>query len=1412
MATGRAKDHVIGQGDEFPQTPIQRWDANVRALRLLKDLEREKRKATDAEQEVLGQYSGFGDSAFEQAFSYYSPRDSAWKSRREELETLVSEDELEGIRRSRVNAFYTTPKIIRTMWEGLSAMGADRLDNPKVLEPSAGSGRFLGLQPQDTAAKSSRTAVELDPLTADVLGHLYPETRVFKMGYQEAPLPDNHYDIAVSNVPFGDIRVNDPDFNRTGRRWLSGPIHNYFFAKTLDKLRPGGVMAFITSHNTMNAPSHTEQRRYLSERADLLGAVRLPEDAFPDTDVVTDIIYLRKRDPESGPGDDSWVESERISAKDKYGYDRPVNVNRYFLNNPDKVLGKHSAEGSMYAGASYTVKSDPLRPVATDLARETGEIGRAAPTLGTRPRAAVTSAVVAPRKSAQPSRYELDDGKLVVARGNEKGDHELSEKDAERVATLVDIRDTARELVTQEASGAVDSSAVEATRKTLREKYDAYLDEYDEAINAPANRKLLGKDADTHLLFALEAYDKDSECWQPADIMTKRVVGAVAAQRAASPADALTLSLNESGRVDFERMGKMLERDPAEVRDELADERLIFRSADGSAWVPAAEYLSGNVVGKLTAARKAATADPTYGGNVEALEAVQPEKIYADDISTPLGAPWIPADVVNEWVKENWRPYVPWNKSGQFFQYTNEGEAFVGQDAKGKNKAMGTSGGGGSWTLAQKIDASDAMLRNKWGTEQMSAKDILLKTLQGAPISVTQKNPDGTRSYDPEGTLAAQQKAEEMQKSFEEWVWQDAERRERLEDLYNDAHNSIRQRLFDGSHQTFPGMSAKWQRQMRPHQQDAIYRVVNDGTALLAHEVGFGKTATMVAAAMERKRLGLANKPVFVVPKATHEQFIDDFLDIYPGARLLAPDATDFQKGNREQFLTRIATGDWDGVILSTEQFEKIPLSAATEAKWIRKQQDEMRSALTEIDTSSAEGKRTQKQISKRLLNYTARLEELRDRMRDRSDDAQTFESLGIDSLYVDEADRYKNLPYVTRMTAGRGGVKGLPQSQSQRAWDMYMKIRHLQEVAGEKPDGSFAKGGVVFATGTPIANTIAEAWTMMRYLQPGEMKRKGLESFDAWAKTYGQVSSGIEQTAVGTYKPVQRFNRFVNLPELSQLFQNVADIRVASEVPEMVAQQPVLIGPEGEQGKRITVVAPSHPALESYMADVVKRVDKLGTVDPTEDNMLKISSDARKASLDVRMVNPKAPYNPESKTALAAENIARIHKEEEADKGTQLVFLDFGTPKAKEGKDTDEDAPPGADDLTGEELKLLSNVYGALRNELKSRGVPEDQIAFIHDYKTNTAREDLFDDVRKGDVRVLVGSTDKIGVGVNVQDRAAAAHHIDVPWRPRGAARRANHPPGQQGLRASDRQGDQGARVSWARRQNLPVRAGGQL
>ena len=1350
------QDHRIAQ--EFPASPIERWDANIRAIRVVKQLEAKSRHATPEEQRSLALFSGFGDSGFEPAFSYSRYADGAWQRRREELEGLVTPEELQGIRDSRNTAFYTTTPVIQAMWQSLVDMGAADLDRPKILEPSAGSGRFLGLQPAAIAARSERTAIEKDPLTAKVLRHTYPEAKTYNAGFEEAPTPDNHYDIAISNVPFGDLRIFDPEFQTTGRRHLTRYINNYFFAKALDKVRPGGVIAFITSHGTLDAPGHESTRRYLADRADLLGAVRLPDDAFPDTQVVTDIVYFRKRAEGEPAGDDSWVETRPMDV----GY-RTLPVNLYYHNNPGKVLGKHHDSGSMYGrGDSYTVKSDGS-PLAPALQREIADVVRgeriervpdradrlAQHLAGTGPMEKPT----APRREA--ARYVVEDGKLMVRQGDQLRRADLAAPVATRVAALVDLRDTARKLLDQEKDG-TDNNTVEETRSELNDKYDAYVGRFQEAVNTPENRKILTGGPDDSLLFALENYDQDAECWQPARLFEHRMIGAPRARRIDTPQDAMRAVRNESGALDFTRMGELLGRDADDVRDALERDGEIIKTPEGT-WVGKDEYLAGDVRAKLKIAEFAARNDPRFNANVEALRAVQPPDVEPENIGTPLGSPWVGADVVNRWIDETFRPYY----GSEWVKHIEEGEAFVGRNESGKSTKQGATGKGG-WVVTNKL-ALPSSTQAEWGVPGMAADKILLKALRGEQIRVTGRG----GVFLPEMTAEAQQKAREMQTAFDEWVWQDPARAELLTERFNVVHNANVPRRYDGSRLEFPGMSLEWQRKLRPLQRDAIARGIEDGTMLLGHEVGFGKSASMVATAMERKRLGLADKAVFVVPKATHEQFASDFMKIYPGARVLAPDSSDFSPANRQRLIAQVATGDWDGVILSSEQFQSIPVSPKTELGWVQKQRDELRAVMNDLES----GSRSQKEVDKKIKNYTVRMQQLLSDIASHRDAGTVFfEDLGVDTLYVDEADRYKNLPFATNMGGSRGGLKGLPQSESQRAWDMYMKVRHLQDKTGKRPDGRFAKGGVVFATGTPIANTIAEVWTMMRYLQPDEMERRGVSSFDAWAKTYGKIREDVEITPVGNTRPVQRFARFVNGPSLSNLFQNVTDVRVADEEPDMQAVRPRMVDENGEE-KRIAVIAPASDELRDYMSWVAQRAEQLGQVDPREDNMLKILSDARKATLDMRMVDPYASYNPQGKVPLAANNIARIYKEEAERKGTQLVFLDLGTPKATDDVGDRETAPD--EQLTDDEQSTLKDVYRTLRSELVAKGIPDEQIAFIHDYKTPEAREGLFAQIREGDVRVLVGSTDKAGLGVNVQNHAAALHHIDAPWRPRDIEQR---------------------------------------
>ena len=1355
-------DYVYTAQDAIPTTPVRRWEANIEAIKTLKQIEAEGRPATPAEQKILALYSGFGDSAFEQAFTRY-PHDRSWKPRGEELRDITDEQEYRAIEGSRVNAFYTSREVIEAMWKGLERMGATNLENPRILEPSAGSGRFLGMQPTEMAKRSERTAVELDSITGRILKHTYPDTKVMIAGFEKAPIPDNSIDIAVSNVPFGRVGVHDPTYK--GQKFITSRVHNYFFAKTLDKLRPGGVMAFVTSHYTMDAPGTKRLREHLAERADLVGAIRLPNNAFDDTQVVTDIIYLRKRMPGEKPGNTDWVDTGKVTLRGRYNDESEHSVNQYFIDNPDAIMGVAKATGSQYGSGEYTVEPAAGPPLSDRLPQITRRVVGGAPKIQSYIPPAVSEPAYTPSERPEGKFFIGDDGALKqVLRGREVTAVLKNKKGEERVRAMMALRDDARRLLDMERDNAADD-AMENLRGTLKGNYTAFVEKYGD-LNSVTNRALMSKDPDASFVRALEVNRKDG--WHAADLFEKRVVGGTVSPALRSAEDAFAHTFAQSGTLDFERMGQLLGKDPNTIQVSLQNQGLIYENPETGRWESADRYLTGRVRAKLESAQLAADADPKYRKNVAALEKVQPEDIPAGDIAVPLGAPWVPAHVLNQWIQDRFQPDT----------YTRNGY---------KNNFFRFDETLGNWVPEDKIKASEEKLRTEWGTKHIAANKILEIALEGRPITVTQPNPDDPdkRVTDPEASLAAQKKAEKMQEDFEKWAWEDPKRAEYLAEIYNRTQNDLTPRVFDGDHQTFPGMSADWQKKLRKHQRDAIYRVVQDGTALLAHEVGFGKTAVMVAGGMERKRLGLSRKAAFVVPKATHGQFREQFLEIYPQAKVLFPEPKDFEPKNRREFLARVRTGDWDAIILTMDQFKNIQVRPDTEAAWQELHVEQLRDAFAASMESGDTKSRTHKQIETALKNERTKLADLQADIANMADQrGEYFEDLGIDQIFVDEADNYKNLRYVSKM----GEIKGLPNSNSQRAWDMFLKSQYLQggikgiDAPGD-PDNNqgFARSGVVFATGTPVANTISEAWTMMRYLQNKELHRRGYNHFDNWAKTYGRMTNGMEKTAAGKYKRVSRFANFNNLPELSALFQNVADIRVASEVPQMLEAQPRLVDRKGN-AKRIIEQAPTYPSLRQYMDHLEARADKMGEVDPSEDNMLKLSGDARKASLDIRMV--KWPFegrpvpNPNGKIPMAAANVAEIYKEEAADKGTQIVFLDLATPKGEDKKskadeqEGDDDTPKG-DDLDAEEHKIVKDAYNIIRKELIAKGVPEEQIAFIHDFDTKTRQAALFDKVRAGDLRVLVGSTGKLGVGVNVQDRAAAIHHIDVPWRPRDIEQR---------------------------------------
>jgi len=1396
-------DYILTDQDNLPRSAVDQWNANIAAIKVVKDIEAEGRDATPEEQAVLARYSGFGNSAFSQAFSN-RPTNKAWGERGRELKALVTPEEHRSIRESRLNAFYTTPEVIQSMWGGLMEMGAGDLKNPVVLEPSAGSGRFLGLQPPEMAKRSRRIATELDYLTGSITKYAYPDTQVHVAGYEDVHIPDDYVDIAISNVPFGNYPVHDAEY---GDQPMTRSVHNYFFGKTIDKLKPGGVAAFITTHYTLDSPQAKPFREKIAEEADFLGAVRLPNNAFPDTQVVTDIIYLRKRDPsDKHPVDRSWVETQKVSLPTAYirAYGRfgpetgtdpeEYSVNRYFIDNPDKVLGTQDGTGSMRGEKEYTVRSE-YRSDSTQaqeqLEKATEGIVRRAPKLRTKDNNARPSEDVQLKRTrdaelaSRPSEGQyrrVGDSGLERVTGGEWQPVDVAEKEAERIRGMLSVRDETRRLMGLEMSGDADEEEIARQREAASQSYRDFVAGYGE-LNAPANVRAISGDPDSNFLRGLEV-SKDDE-WVGADIFSRRTFSPAVEYSAQTPEEALAISLNEKGRVDMDYIAEVLGRPKPEVIQALVSSGQVFLDPETRTFQRSAQYLSGAVKEKLRFAQEAAQTNPAYRVNVEALEKVQPERVSAGDIYLSLSSSWLPQDVVNEGLAHVLSNGDDYNR--ELYPRT------PGQPRKLVEFSPET----GNWGPAQGMVGRRSSLNDSWGTGEVPAQKIIEYAVTNRPIKVETKNrydaqgnklvgeEEEKKRYDEIASRAAQQKIDEIKAEFYEWALADPERVSRLEDVYNETRNISIPRQYDASHMTFPGMSAMWQRQLLPHQREAIARVVQDGNVMLAHEVGFGKTASMVGAAMERKRLGLTQKPMFVLPNATAAQFAADFREMYPGARLLFEE--NINEDNRKTFLERVRNNDWDSVLVTYTQFERMPVSMPTLDTYEQMSLDQLEAGLEAARDEGNEYR--EKQVQNLIKKTRTAFRKKRDKAQALFDaGAPAFETLGVDHVFVDEADNFKNLGFFTGLDKD---IKGLnPTTESMRGWDMFMKTQALQGRMGRirNARGEDLRGGVVFATGSSISNSLAELWTMMRYLNLDEMEKRGLDTFDAWAGDYGRMEGSIEVRASGEYKPTTRFSKFANLPELSKQWQEVADIRVQSELPVMLERQPRLVDQDGNP-KRINVQSPRTATTDAYMQHIGMRATELDA-DTKRDNMLKLSGDARKASLDVRFAprfkESKLPWpppgsdveaNPQGKIPLLVQNVAEVYHAETPDKGTQLIFLDMGTPKGTKDKDTENTSKGGDEDdelaLDAEEQAQLAETYNMIRRSLEAKGIPAKEVAFIHDVKKNEQKKRLFKRVKEGQVRVVIGSTNKLGVGVNVQDRLAAIHHVDVPWRPRDVEQR---------------------------------------
>ncbi|MBV9010138.1 MAG: DEAD/DEAH box helicase family protein [Verrucomicrobia bacterium] len=1224
-------------------------------------------------------YIGWG--GMPQVFADPAPAD--WRNASARLRELLSDDEYAAARASTLNAHYTSPVVVSAIYNAVQRLG---FEHGRILEPALGIGHFFGLMPDAMQSRSQLTGVEVDPLTATIARLLYPDGDIRAQGFETAALPRESFDLAISNVPFGDYKLHDPQFNE-----FNFVIHDYFCAKAVELVRPGGLMAFITSKGTLDKVD-SSAREYLHARADLVGAIRLPNTAFKqnaNTQVTTDIVFLRKRAPgESATGPDWLKLAEHINSEGEM-----FRINEYFAARPQMMLGRMAKAGTMYRN-----KEPALVPDGRDLAQALREAISALPANNYRAepndvRRSVTEFITA-AEDVKENAFTLHEGAIAVRTGRVLTPVEnLPEETARRIRGLIKLRSAVRDVLRTQLDDAREEAIADA-RRHLNLTYDHFASRFG-PVNESANRRAFRGDPDLPLLCSLEDYNADTNRATKAAIFHERTIQTPRRAAAAESAhDALIFSLNEKGRVDLDYIETLLRQPAEQFLPELKG--LVFRNPKTEQWETEDQYLSGDVRAKLIHARAVAATDSRYIENVTGLEAVQPEDLGATEIDARLGAVWLPREDIEAFAR-----------------------SLIGVDGVTVSHAVAL----GAWFVRGDFNARGTVANTaEWGTMRYSALELIQDALNLKTPTVYDRTKDSV-VVNAQETEAARDKLEKIKERFKAWVWEDDERRERLCRQYNDEFNSVRLRVFNGSHLTLP--SSSQQITLHAHQKNAVWRIVQSDNTLLAHVVGAGKTYTMVAAAIELKRLGVATKPMFVVPNHMLAQFSSELLTLYPTANILVAGKEDFEATKRARLFSRIATGNWDAVIVTHAGFEKIPVSLATRRNFISQQIDEIETAIRE--ERADRGTRLVKELERVKKRLTAKLESLS--AEHRKDNTLTFEELGIDRLFIDEAHKFKNLFYVTKMTR----VAGLPQTASERAFDLFLKVQQIQ--ARNKA------GGIVFATGTPISNTMAEMFTMQRYLQMDTLRRNSLQHFDSWAGTFGETVTSMELRPDGSgYRLQSRFARFVNVPELMQQFRQVADVQTA----EML-KLPV---PKLEQGRTITVSAPSSPELQRFVEELVKRTEKIksGRVDPRDDNMLKITTDGRKAALDLRLVLPHVQDNPDSKTNRAIEKIHEIWFESAAARGTQLVFCDLSIPQAN-GR--------------------WFSVYNDVRDKLIARGIPREQIAFAQDAGDDAAKATLFKSVREGRVRVLLGSTLKMGEGTNVQTRLVALHHLDAPWRP---------------------------------------------
>ena len=1292
-----------------------KFRANMAAINLLKELEFEGLQASPEQQEILSRYVGWGGLA--DAFDENKPN---WADEFAELYATLSPEEYAAARASTLNAHYTSPTVIRAIYDAVENMG---FQTGNILEPSMGVGNFFGMLPE--SMKSSRLyGVELDSITGRIAKQLYPKADITVAGFETTDRRD-FFDLAIGNVPFGQYQVNDRAYNKLGFS-----IHDYFFAKTLDQVRPGGVIAFVTSRYTMDKQS-PEVRKYIAQRAELLGAIRLPNNAFKanaGTEVVSDIIFLQKRDRPIDIEPD-WVHL----GENEDGFP----INQYFIDNPEMVLGRQTSESTQYGRQDFTVEPYEDLDLATQLRYAIQNIGgkyEAAelPDLGENE--TIQDAIPADPNVKNYS-YAVVDGEVYYRENSVMVKPNLNATAKERVKGMAELRDCVHRLIDLQMWESDDGS-IRAEQQKLNRLYDRFTEKYG-LINSRGNALAFADDSSYYLLCSLELLDDEdkTKLKGKADMFTKRTIRQRQSVTSVdTAAEALALSIGEKARVDMAYMSQLTGKSEDDIIDELNG--VIFLDPVYGDWQTADEYLSGNVRQKLREAENAAIDSPGYLPNVEALRAAQPKDLDASEIEVRLGATWIDKKYIQQFMFELLEPPLYARRSLE----VNYSEFTAEWNISGKNS----------------IPYNDINARMTYGTDCANAYKILEDTLNLRDVRIydTVRDADGTekRVLNSKETTLAQQKQQAIKEAFRDWIWKDPDRRRELVQLYNERFNSTRPREYDGRHLIFPGMNPEIT--LREHQRGAIAHDLYGGNTLLAHEVGAGKTFEMIAAAMEGKRLGLCQKSLFAVPNHLTEQWASEFLRLYPSANILVATKKDFETRNRKKFCARIATGDYDAVIIGHSQFERIPVSRERQERLLQEQIWEIEDGISELKASRAE-RFTIKELERTKKNLGTKLQKLHDAAR--KDDVVTFEQLGVDRLYVDEAHSFKNLFLYTKMR----NVAGLSTTDAQKSSDMLLKCRYIDEITQGK--------GVTFATGTPISNSMTELYTMMRYLQHDMLKRNRLTHFDCWASAFGETTTAIELAPEGTgYRARTRFAKFFNLPELMNLFREAADIKTSDQL-NLPTPTPVYHN---------EVTQPT--ALQQQMVqELSERAAKVhsGAVAPTEDNMLKITSDGRKLGLDQRVINPDLPDDPNSKVNLCVDNIHRIWQDGQAEKLTQLVFCDLSTPKGK----TAQSGRIAAKSTDNPELHALEaaieaeagpeeppfTIYDDIREKLVSRGIPREQIAFIHEANTEVRKKELFAKVRSGQVRVLMGSTFKMGAGMNVQDRLVALHDLDCPWRP---------------------------------------------